>query len=69
MGSCVDLRTVLVLFVGIILGEVDRLKTRLWSHFVVKFQPLFIWIYFFLVFSHCYWYFLEEIWLRLISPQ
>ena len=46
MGSCVDLRTLLVLFVGIILGEVDHLGTRLGFQSEVKFRSLSIWIYF-----------------------
>jgi len=40
VGSCVDLRTVLVLVVGIGLGGEDHLKTRLGFHFEVKVQSL-----------------------------
>ena len=36
VGSCVDLRTTLVLFIGISLGGVDRLETRLEFHFEIK---------------------------------
>jgi len=40
MGSYVDLKTTLVLIIGINLGGVDRSKTRLGFHFEVKVRSL-----------------------------